>query len=214
LKKISLIVYDFDGTLVDTFADIAGSVNLALTEMSLNSLNQETIRDNIGGGVVNLMARSLIGSGCNDVETAVSLFRKHYNRHLLDQTNFYPNGREIVEHFSSKKNAILSNKPVAFIEKILKALNFLNPFDSILGGDSLNVQKPDPKGLQFLMNKLDCPAKKVLMVGDGAIDIETGKRAGVLTCGVTYGFGDPNSLRDSKPDYLIGNLSNLKSLFN
>ena len=119
-----------------------------------------------------------------------------------------------LKHFSGKKNAILSNKPVALIEKILKALNFLQHFDSILGGDSLNVQKPDPKGLQFVMNKLDCPAKKVLMVGDGAIDIETGKRAGVLTCGVTYGFGDPNSLRDSKPDYLIGNLSNLKSLFN
>ena len=124
----------------------------------------------------------------------VSLFRKHYNRHLLDQTNFYPNGREIVEHFSSKKNAI--SCPINLSrssKKFLGHLNFLNPFDSILGGDSLNANKNlDPKGLQFLMNKLNCPAKKVLMVGDGAIDIETGKRAGVLTCGVTYGFGDPN----------------------
>ena len=162
MKKISLIVYDFDGTLVDTLADIATSVNLALAEMSLNTLNRETIRGNIGRGVGNLMTRSLVGSGCNDVETAVSLFRKHYNHHLLDQTDFYPNGREVIQYFSEKKNAILSNKPVLFIEKILGALNFLQPFDSILGGDSLDVQKPNPKGLQLLMSKHNCPAKQVL----------------------------------------------------
>ena len=214
MKKISLIVYDFDGTLVDTLADIANSVNLTLAEMNLNTLSQETIRSNIGSGVVNLMTRSLIGSGCNEVATAVSLFQKHYNHHLLDQTDFYPNGREVVQHFSGKKNAILSNKPFAFIEKILKALNFLQHFDSILGGDSLDVQKPDPKGLQLLISKLNCPAKQVLMIGDGAIDIETGRQAGVVTCGVTYGLGDPDSLRDAKPDYLIDNLSHLKSLFN
>ena len=214
MKKISLIVYDFDGTLVDTQADITASVNLALAEMNLNTLNQETISGNIGNGVVNLMTRSLMNSGCNDVETAVSLFRKHYNHHLLDQTTFYPNVREVVQHFSGKKNAILSNKPVAFIEKILKALNFLQHFDSILGGDSLDAQKPDPKGLQLLISKLNCPAKQVLMIGDSAIDIEAGKQAGVLTCGVTYGLGDPDSLRDAKPDYLIDNLSHLKLLFN
>ena len=214
MKKISLIVYDFDGTLVDTLADIADSVNLALAEMNLTTLNRETIRGNIGNGVGNLMTRSLINSGCDDIDTAVSLFRKHYNHHLSDQTDFYPNGREVVQHFADKKNAILSNKPVAFIAKILEALNFLQPFDLILGGDSLDAQKPDPKGLQRLMSKFNCPAKQVLMVGDDTIDIETGKQAGVLTCGVTYGLGDPDSLRDAKPDYLIDNLSHLKLLFN
>ena len=213
MKKISLIVYDFDGTLVNTLADIAHSVNLALADMNLNTLSQTTIRGNIGYGVSNLMTRSLVDSGCDDVETAVTLFRKHYNQHLLDQTDFYPGGREIVQYFSKKTNAILSNKPVAFIEKILQALNFLQPFDSIMGGDSLNVKKPDPKGLQLLIDKISCPAKQVLMVGDGVIDIETGKLAGVITCGVTYGLGDLDALRDAKPDYLIDNLSKLKLLF-
>ena len=213
MQKISLFVYDFDGTLVDTFADIANSVNLALAEMNIQSLSRETIRRNIGSGVVNLMSRSLEGSGCDDVEIAVSFFQKHYNNHLLDQTKLYPNGREVVEHFSKKKNAILSNKPISFVEKILIELNFLSLFDSVLGGDSLSERKPNPMGLQLLMTNLNCPVKEVLMIGDSAIDIETGKNAGVLTCGVTYGLGNPVSLHNSKPDYLIDNLSNLKSLF-
>ena len=214
MKKISLIVYDFDGTLVDTFADIAGSVNLALNEMGLESLDKKTIRENIGSGMLNLMTRSLIKSGSNDIETSVLLFQKHYSHHLLDQTNFYPNGKEIVEYFVDKKNAILSNKPSGFIEKILKALSFFKPFDSIMGGDSLDVKKPDPKGLLLMMSKFNCPPEKTLMVGDSAIDIETGKHAGVITCGVTYGLGNLDSLTNSKPDYLIDNLSQLKSLFN
>ena len=213
MKKISLIVYDFDGTLVDTFADIAGSVNLALTEMGLNPLDKKTIRGNIGSGMFNLMTRSLMESGCNDIETSVLLFQKHYSHHLLDNTNFYPNGKETVEYFFDKTNAILSNKPISFIEKILKALSFSKPFDSIIGGDSLDVKKPDPKGLLLMMNKFNCPPKKTLMVGDSAIDIETGKHAGVITCGVTYGLGNLDSLTNSNPDYLIDNLSQLKSLF-
>ena len=182
--------------------------------MNLQSLGRETIRQNIGSGVVNLMTRSLAGSECNNIETAVSLFQKHYNHHLLDQTKIYPNGRKILEHFSNKKNTILSNKPIAFIEKILNSLNFLNSFDLTLGGNSLDNRKPNPKGLQFLMKKYNYPAEKIVMIGDNAIDVETGKRAGVITCGVTYGLGDPNSLRDSKPNFLIDNLSDLKSLFN
>jgi len=214
LKKISLIVYDFDGTLVNTFADIADSVNLALTEMGLESLDKKAIRGNIGGGMVNLMTRSLIKSDCSAIETSVLLFQKYYSHHLLDQTNFYPNGKEIVEYFLDKKNAILSNKPSGFIEKILKALSFFKPFDSIIGGDSLDVKKPDPKGLLLMMSKFNCPPEKTLMVGDSAIDIETGKHAGVITCGVTYGIGNLDSLTNSNPDYLIDNLSQLKSLFN
>ena len=182
--------------------------------MNLKSLDKETIRKNIGSGVINLMARSLSSFGCNDVETGVSLFQKHYDIHLLDHTKLYPNVRETVDYFSNKKNAILSNKPISFIEKILSSLNFLNSFDLILGGDNLDNRKPNPKGLQTIIKKLNCLAENVLMIGDSAIDIETGKNAGVLTCGATYGLGDQGSLHDSKPDYLIDDLSKLKSLFN
>ena len=214
MKKIFLFVYDFDGTLADTFEDIAHSVNLALSEMNLKPLDRETIRKNVGSGVVNLMSRSLSSWGCNDVETAVSLFQKHYDIHLLDQTKLYPNARETVDYFSNKKNAILSNKPISYIKKILDSLNFQNSFDLTLGGNSLDSRKPDPKGLLTIIKKLNCLAENVLMIGDSAVDVETGRNAGVLTCGVTYGLGDQSSLHDSKPDYLIDDLSKLKSLFN
>ena len=106
-----------------------------------------------------------------------------------------------------------ANKYFPLIEKILKALSFSKPFGSIIGGDSLDVKKPDPKGLLLMMNKFNCPPEKTLMIGDSAIDIETGKHAGVITCGVTYGLGNLDSLTNSNPDYLIDNLSQLKSLF-
>jgi len=83
-----------------------------------------------------------------------------------------------------------------------------------MGGDSLDVKKPDPKGLKLLMSELNFSEKQVVMIGDSAVDIETGKQAGVMTCGVTYGLGNLVSLLDSKPDYLIDNLSDLKLLFN
>ena len=101
-----------------------------------------------------------------------------------------------------------------FITCLLITLRIFLECAPILGGDSLGVKKPNPKGLHLLMKKLDCPPEKTLMIGDGAIDVETGKHAGVITCGVTYGLGDQNSLLNSNPDYLIDSLSQLKSLFN
>ncbi|MDP7109148.1 MAG: HAD hydrolase-like protein, partial [Nitrospinaceae bacterium] len=101
-KALSLIVYDFDGTLVNTLADITDSVNLALKELNLRSLSREIIRAYVGGGMHRLMEQALNGTGYDDIKHAVTLFRKHYSDHLLDQTEFYPNTRETVEHFSNK----------------------------------------------------------------------------------------------------------------
>ena len=211
-KTLSLIVYDFDGTLVDTLADIADSVNLALKELNLRSLSREIIRAYVGGGMHRLMEQALNGTGYDDIKHAVTLFRKHYGDHLLDQTEFYPNTRETVEHFSNKKNAIFSNKPAAFIERILNALDFRHPFHAVLGGDSLDTRKPDPSGLHLLMRQFNCSPEQVLMVGDSAIDIETGKRAGAWTCGVSYGLGNSQALQESQPHYMIDDLSRLKAL--
>ena len=210
-RKISLIVYDFDGTLVDTLFDIADAVNLSLNELGLRTLSRETIRKYVGKGVERLMTQSI--NGYADLARAVELFRKHYSENLMNHTRFYPSGREILDHFRDKKQAICSNKPEDFVRRILQSLESLDPFDAILGGDSVKSKKPDPEGMLHLLDRFQCAPEMAVLVGDSPVDIETGKRAGVYTCVVNYGLGDPKEIASVGPDCSIDHLSELKDLF-
>jgi phosphoglycolate phosphatase len=212
MNRISLIVYDFDGTLVDTLDDIALSVNLALAELGQRPLGREAVKNCVGSGVSMLMTRALNGSGWDDIDRAVAVFRKHYAEHLMDHSDFYPNSREAIEYFSGRKQAICSNKPEDFIRKILEHLDCLHPFTTIIGGDSFKTRKPDPEGIQHLMEKHNLSPEEVLMVGDSALDIEAGKNADVWTCAVTYGMGDRKALHALQPDWTIDDISELKQL--
>ena len=212
-RKISLIVYDFDGTLVDTLFDIADAVNLSLKELGVRTLSRETICKYVGKGVERLMAQSIESTGYTDLNAAVEQFRKHYSENLMNHTQFYPSGREILDHFRDKKQAILSNKPEVFVRRILESLESLEPFDAILGRDSLKSKKPDPEGLLYLLDRFQCSPEQAVLVGDSPVDIETGKRAGVYTCVVSFGFGDPKEIADADPDCSVDHLSQLKDLF-
>ena len=212
-RKISLIVYDFDGTLVDTLFDIADAVNLSLNELGLRTLSRATIRKYVGKGVERLMAQSIGGTGYTDLPRAVELFRRHYSENLMNHTRFYPSGREILDHFRDKKQAICSNKPEDFVRRILESLKSLDYFDAILGGDSVESKKPDPEGLLHLLDRFQCSPEMAVLVGDSPVDIETGKRAGVYTCIVNYGFGNPKEIASANPDCCIDHLSELKDLF-
>ena len=213
MRKISLIVYDFDGTLVDTLFDIADSVNLTLSEIGLPQLPRGTIRKYVGRGVERLMSQTLEGSFFTDIPKAVSLFKKHYSENLVHHTDFYPYGREILQHFKNKNQAICSNKPEVFIHRILESLNGLHYFDMVIGGDSVNSKKPNPEGLNFILQRLNISADEALLVGDSAVDIETGRRAGVYTCIVNFGLGFPDEIAVADPDCLIDSLSELKEMF-
>ncbi|MFQ5715480.1 MAG: HAD family hydrolase [Nitrospinales bacterium] len=212
MRKIDLFVYDFDGTLVDSRKDIANSVNLTLERLGLEPRANETIYPFIGNGVGKLLSGVLAGTSCGDLSEAVDLFKKFYAERLLEHTYIYPNCRETLEFFSHKKHAILSNKPESFIRQILAELDFQRPFAAIVGGDTLESRKPDPQGLLHLLASQKTPPANALMVGDIAVDIETGRRANVLTCGVTYGLGDRSAFE--KADYIIDDLAELKTLFN
>ncbi|MEK9629335.1 MAG: HAD-IA family hydrolase [Nitrospinota bacterium] len=213
MRSISLIVYDFDGTLVDTLFDIADSVNLVLKDLNLPQLPRETIRKYVGKGVENLMKQTLAGSTFTDIPQAVSLFKKHYSQNLVHHTDFYPHGREILKHFNNKKQAICSNKPEGFVKQILESLNGLNYFDAIIGGDTVSTKKPDPEGLNSIMQQLNVSAEETVLIGDSPVDIETGKRAGVYTCVVNFGLGFPDEIAAAGPDCSIDCLSELKDVF-
>ena len=159
------------------------------------------------------MAQSIDGTGYMDFPRAVELFRRHYSENLMNHTQFYPFGRDILDHFHDKKQAICSNKPEDFVRRILQSLESLDCFDAILGGDSLGSKKPDPEGLLHLLDRFQCSPEMAVLVGDSPVDIETGKRAGVYTCIVNYGFGNPKEIASANPDCCIDHLSELKDLF-
>ena len=213
MRKISLVVYDFDGTLVDTLFDIADSVNLTLGELGLPKLPRGTIRKYVGKVVEHLMSQTLKGSSSTDIPRAVSLFKKHYSEILVDHTDFYPYGREILQLFKNKNQAICSNKPEDFVRRILESLNGLHYFDAVIGGDSVNFKKPNPEGLNAIMQQLNILADEAVLVGDSPVDIETGRRAGVYTCIVNFGLGFPDEISAANPDCLIDSLSELKEMF-
>ena len=213
MRKISLIVYDFDGTLVDTLFDIADSVNLVLGDLGLPQLPRQTIRKYVGNGVERLMRQSLENSSFKDISKAVNLFKKHYSENLVKHTDFYPHGRETLEYFKNKKQAICSNKPEDFVRRILRSLDGLKYFQEIIGGDSVKTKKPNPEGLMFILKSLNISPDKAVLIGDSPVDIETGKRAGVYTCVVNYGLGFPEEIDAAKPDCSINCLSELNGMF-
>ena len=213
MRKTSLIIYDFDGTLVDTLFDIADSVNLSLVDLGLPQLPRKTIRKYIGKGVERLMTQALEGSCFTDIPRAGALFRKHYSENLVKHTDFYPYGREILEHFRNKKQAICSNKPEIFVRKILESLDGLQYFQAIIGGDSVKTKKPHPEGLDLILKKLKVSPDEAVLIGDSPVDIETGKRAGVYTCVVNYGLGLPEEIAAASPDCSVDCLSKLKGMF-
>ena len=157
------------------------------------------------------MRQSLRAATDQEVQQAVELFRTHYGEHLTDQTDFYPHGREILDYFSDRKQAICSNKPEDFVRRILADLKAEHYFCGVVGGDTVGVKKPDPKGLFSLIGTAGVSADQTLMVGDSVVDIQTGKSAGAQTCIVTYGNGDPEEMRTHSPDTIIDSLAELKT---
>jgi len=210
MTSFQLFVFDFDGTLVDTKKDIADSVNRTLKELELRTLDRETLYTFIGKGVNHLMTRSLEGTGYDDLPRAIKIFMRHYEEHLMDQTDLFPNCRETLEHFAHKENTILSNKPTHFITQILDALDCRAPFSTIIGGDRMPAKKPDPGGLLHILEQHRMLPEETLMIGDSLVDVATGKRAGVKTCGVTYGHAGRESLESAQPNWIIDDLSELK----
>jgi phosphoglycolate phosphatase len=147
------------------------------------------------------------------VEKCLAFFLDYYREHMLDNTAPYPGVAEALEKLSGHKMAVLTNKPVIFSREMLSRLGFAPYFSYIYGGNSFPRKKPDPMGLNKLMEDLQIAPQKTLMVGDSDTDILTGRNAGVLTCGVTYGFG-AHTLQKVSPDLVINDMRELPPLLN
>jgi phosphoglycolate phosphatase len=210
---IDLMVFDLDGTLVDSKQDLANSVNHALETMGFEKVQDQIIFDLIGEGLRELLAKSFKTHDDNILDEAIPTFRSHYREHLLDNTKLYPGVDDVLKHFNIKK-ALVTNKPEGFSRTILERLHISSYFDMVLGVDNVENRKPHPEPLLKTLDFFGVQKERCLVIGDSNLDIEMGKGTGTLTCGVTYGFRDRKDLEEAGADYIIDDIKELKTLIN
>jgi phosphoglycolate phosphatase len=204
-----LLIFDLDGTLVDSREDLANSINAMLTHFGKHPLPHEVIASYIGDGAPMLVRRSLGDPDDeNFVQDALLYFMAWYREHKLDTTYVYEGIRESLDAIRKSRNgeplkmAVLSNKPVGPSRAIVEALGLGQYFFQIYGGNSFHTKKPDPAGVQALLEEAAVFAEETIIVGDSDIDVLTARNAGIYSVGVTYGLA-PHTLEDAPPDVLI-----------
>jgi len=214
---IRCILFDLDGTLIDSRDDLSTAINLALNDLGLPILPQTTIVGYVGEGVLKLVERALTFSSgaAPDKETldrAAALFQTHYRDHMLDATVPYAGVREALMQLSDFPKAIVTNKPFAFTEAILKGLHLADFFKAVIGGDSVAERKPSPLPLFAAAEQCGVVPRECLMVGDSRTDILSGRAAQMPTCGFTGGFRGREELVNAGADFIIDAFTELPEL--
>lgn len=212
---VRVLIFDLDGTLIDSKLDLAHSVNAMLAHMGREAHVHETIFSFIGDGAAMLVRRAL-GEGVSDAEVAKGLdyFLSYYRAHMLDNTVAYPGVREALAELAAdstgpaRSMAVLTNKPVVFSRAILDGLGLGPYFRFVYGGNSFERKKPDPMGVEALLRDLQAEPREAMMIGDSDVDIKTARNAGIFACGVSYGFG-LEGLRAHPPDLMIDSFAEL-----
>jgi phosphoglycolate phosphatase len=211
MKGPRLVVFDLDGTLVDSLADIAAALNRALGDLSpgIPGLSQDDVRPLIGRGARELIARALPRVGLDaPVDEALALFVESYRGGLLNETRLYPGVLTGLDRLADRTLAVLTNKPGDMSRAILQGLGLADRFVRIYGGGDVPNRKPDPAGLERLLTETAIGPHQALMVGDSAVDVRTARNAGAAAAGVSYGF-DPSGLAAEPPDLMVDSLVDL-----
>ena len=208
---MDLLVFDLDGTLIDSKMDLALAVNATRAHMGMGPLDIQLVSTYVGNGAPVLIRRALGGQASEaQIEEALEFFLEYYRAHDLDYTRLYPGVKESLDRLrdAGKRLAVLTNKPVAMSRAIAEGLGVSGHFFRIYGGNSFDFKKPHPIGIDTLLAEAGVEQTRALMVGDSAVDIQTARNAGVRSCGVTYGFA-PETLRDPAPDLLVDRMDEL-----
>lgn len=214
---IQLVIFDLDGTLIDSRLDLIHSVNAMLRHLHRPELPGDVVASYVGDGAPMLVRRAL-GDPKDEkfLKSALDYFLAYYREHKLDHTTVYEGIPDALRHIqfngTRRQMAVLSNKPVHPSRAIVQALGLGQFFTQVYGGNSFETKKPDPLGVQTILKETEIPADNALMVGDSAIDILTGRNAGMATCGVTYGFA-PHTLKQVHPDVVVDSPQELRDLF-
>jgi len=211
MKNVDLLIFDLDGTLIDSTEDIAIAVNHALSTHGLPEITREEVTSYIGEGVLGLMQKS-VGARQDMAQQVLGTFEHYYREHLIDNLAMYPHVKEVLEHFGDKRKTVVTNRKREFAIQPLKKLGIIGLFDTIVGGDNVVCMKPSSCPLDTVRSALKVPKERSIMIGDMDIDVIAGKSAGMLTCAVTYGIGPRTAITQAGPDFLIDDLITLTTL--
>jgi phosphoglycolate phosphatase len=208
---MDLLIFDLDGTLIDSRLDLAQAVNAARGHMGLPPLENDLVCSYVGNGAPVLIRRAL-GERASEAEVqqALDFFLDYYRGHALDYTTLYPGVRDSLDRLraAGKRMAVLTNKPTKVSRAIVDGLGVGVQFFRVYGGDSFAFKKPHPIGVETLVREAGMARERTMMVGDSSVDIQTARNAGVKSCGLTYGF-QPESLSDPPPDLLFDRMEML-----
>jgi len=204
-----LLVFDLDGTLVDSKEDLANAVNVALESFEFPPLPHPVIYSYVGDGASALILRALPPENADLLPEVLDRFLACYRRHLLDTTRPYPGVVGALRKWSGMyRMAVLTNKGLAMTEEILSGLSLSGYFFDVRGGDSFGNKKPHPEGLLHLVREAGVEGRETIMVGDSRNDVLAGRAAGAVTCGVTYGLG-ASGFADHPPDFTVDRFPDL-----
>ena len=209
---VDLLIFDLDGTLIESKWDIAVAVNLTLAELDLPERSKEEIFSFVGDGVKRLLRSSVGEENQSRYEEALRVFRGHYLAHCLDHTRFYPGVEAVLAHFARKAKAIATNKALDYTLKILEGLGH-HHFAYVVGGDNGYGLKPEPGMLLKVMEELQIDKDRTVLIGDSTNDINGGHNAGIRVCAVGYGMGNRAKMAACHPDWFIERPEELMELF-
>jgi phosphoglycolate phosphatase len=212
MTPVSLLIFDLDGTLVNTLEDIAASLNHTLVSFGKGPLPLKTVQQYVGGGIEDLLIRSF-GGHVVDLAKAVRIYKEHHTSNLAVRSVLYPGVFETLEYFQAIPKAVLSNKSLEFVTPLVERMGLAQQFQALVGGGPGVPLKPSPDSIERLMVRFRVPRERTVMVGDGTTDMAAGRAAGVITCAVTYGYRSEQELRKAGPDHILREFSELSKVF-
>jgi phosphoglycolate phosphatase len=207
------VIFDLDGTLVDSLDDIAGALGRAMTDAGLPAPGRDAVRGWIGGGARNLVAQALSPDGADRVDEVLAGFRRHYDAAPVAHTRLFDGIAGALDHLAGRVTlAILSNKPHELTVAIAHALLGRWPFAAVVGARAGVAHKPDPASALALSRALDIAPADCAFVGDAGTDVATARAAGMRPIGVTWGFRPRSELIDAGADAIVDDPAELSSL--
>ncbi len=217
---IRFVIFDLDGTLIDSRLDLVHSVNAALRHIERPELPADVIASYVGDGAPILIQRALAGEASDEelVRKGLQFFLSYYREHKLDHTTVYEGVKDALAEIRRSSNgfprtmAVLSNKPVGPSQAIVEALGLGSFFTQVYGGNSFSTKKPNPEGARKMLEENGVRPEQAAIVGDSHVDVETGRNAGMWTVAVNYGFA-PHTLEESLPDVRVDSPCDLAQLF-